>query len=154
MSDIKTPASTSRRAVLKGMVASTAALATGSAMAGSGHEHHHHHGGADNSGLIKLAYDCVKDGEDCLAHCIESFKTGDTTLAECADAVNEMIVMCNAVAKMAAYQSAHLKGVAKTCIEVCKVCEDQCRKHAAKHVSCRASAESCAAFIKECKKYV
>ena len=148
----------SRRNLLKGLVATSAALAasstlvSGSAMAGPDHSHHHHHSANDYSDLIRIANECAQHGDECIAHCIELFKTGDTSLAKCADTVNEMIVMCRALAKMATYDSKEVKAVAKICMDVCQVCADECGKHADKHPNCKACEQSCLECIEEIKK--
>ncbi len=154
MSSNENNKSTSRRDLLKGLLATSAVMATGSALATEDHSHHQHHAmGKINKALVKIANECAQHGDECIDHCIELFKSGDTTVARCAETVNEMIVMCRALAKMGTYQSEQLVAVAKICIDVCQVCADECGKHA-KHPQCKACEESCLECIKECKKIV
>lgn len=145
-------ADATKRNLMKGIVASSALLAAVPSL--SKMDHSHHHMGKLNKDLIKIANECAQHGDECIDHCIALFKTGDTSLANCADTVNEMIVMCRALAKMATYQSEDLKAVAKICINVCQRCVDECSKHEDKHPNCKACADSCRACIKECKKIV
>lgn len=144
---------TTKRNLIKGIVATSAVIAAAPTFAEMDHSHHHHMDSL-NKALIKIANECAQHGDECIAHCIELFKTGDTSLANCADTVNEMIVMCRALAKMATYESEDLKAVAKICIDVCQRCVDECSKHEAKHPKCKACADSCRECIKECKKIV
>ena len=146
--------SNSRRKLLKGLVATSAALAAAPTLAGAEHSHHHHMGTALNQSLIKIANECAQHGDECIAHCIELFKSGDTSLAKCADTVNEMIVMCRALAKMATYQSTELVAVAKVCKSVCQICADECGKHAKTHQNCKACADSCLECIEEINKII
>lgn len=141
-----------RRDLLKGAVVASAAMATGvsSSVLGSSNEHMHHSN--SNSGLVDTALDCVKTGQACLDHCIQLFKQGDNSVADCADKVTEMLAMCNALSQMASYQSKHLAEVAKVCAVVCKDCKKACEKHADKHQSCKDCAESCEKCIKACEK--
>ena len=142
----------SRRDVIRGSIAATAALAAGSmgsAMAASGHQHMHH--GSKNQHLINTAMDCIKDGNACLDHCMQSFKTGDTTLAECAESVNKMLAMCTAVSQMASYNAENLGELAKVCMKECEACKAECDKHASKHEICKMCADSCKACAKACK---
>jgi len=148
------PESNSRRNVLLGGAALTATLATGTAFAAAGEHQHHNHEENKNTGLIDAALHCVKTGDACQEHCIELVKQGDTTIAECLNTVAEMLPMCTALAKLAAYKSTHLVALAKVCIDVCEACEKECRKHEDKHAACKACAESCADCIKECKKII
>jgi Cys-rich four helix bundle protein (predicted Tat secretion target) len=141
-----------RRKVLMGAAAITAAaLIKVDAMAEE-HQHHHHHEIVLNNDLINAALHCVQKGEACQNHCIELVKQGDTTIAECLDAVSVMIPMCETLTKMASFQSKHLNAYAKVCIEVCKDCKAACEEHAKMHAECKACMESCAACIKECEK--
>ena len=152
MSDNHKSESNSRRNLLKGLLASTAAVAAAPSLAATDHSHHHHMSKI-NKALVDIANVCAQHGDECIDHCIELFKSGDTSVARCAETVNEMIVMCRALAKMGTYQSEQLVAVAKICIDVCQVCADECGKHS-KHPQCKACEESCLKCIEECKKIV
>ena len=140
----------SRRKLLAGAVAATATVATGSVFASSNHKHHL--GTKLNTKLIDAALDYVKKGEACSNHCIELVKRDDNSIADCLDAVTEMLPMCETLSKLASSQSKHLYEFAKVCIAVCEDCEKECKVHQKKHPECKACMESCAACIKECKK--
>lgn len=140
----------SRRDLLKGAIAASAAtMASGTVLAGTGHQHHDHIN--SNTALIDTSMDCLKKGQACLDHCFELLKKGDNSIAECADKVNEMLVMCTALSQMASYQSKHLKELAKVCVAACKDCKKECDKHD-KHAECKACSDSCADCIKACEK--
>ena len=110
---------------------------------GSTMDHSHMQHGNPNSAVIDTALDCVKNGQACLDHCIELFKMGDNSVANCADKVTEMLAMCNALSQMASYQSKHLAKFAKVCAAVCKDCKKACDEH-----------QACKACIKVCEKIV
>ena len=57
-----------------------------------------------------------------------------------------------ALLALAAAGSKHLKSMARTCAEICRDCEAECRKHADKMPVCRDCAEACAVMIKETAK--
>ena len=141
----------SRRDVIRGSIAATAALAAGSmgsAVAATGHMHH---GSNKNQHVIDTAMDCIKDGNACLDHCMQSFKTGDTSLADCAESVNKMLAMCTAVSQMAAYNAENLGELAKVCMKECEACKSECDKHASKHEACKMCADSCKECAKACQ---
>jgi hypothetical protein len=73
---------------LIGAGAAGAAVVTisGSALAQTSHEHH-----AAPSSLFDAASNCVKAGLVCSDHCLQAFAAGDTSLAACARAVDEMM---------------------------------------------------------------
>jgi len=149
-----------RRDVLKGLGALAAVATAGvsrNALASSTQHNHQHHAHTVDLGrqrVIDHAMDCIKKGEACNQHCIDLFKAGDTTVANCADSIQEMLASCTAMAKLAAYDSKHLKAMMKVCIGACEDCEAECKKHADKHAECKACADSCADCIRVCKEYL
>jgi Cys-rich four helix bundle protein (predicted Tat secretion target) len=147
--------SLSRREVLclAATASATATLASGVTFAASSeHDHHAHHSKNENVALIDSAFDCIKKGQLCMDHCMELFKAGDTSVADCADSVNEMLAMCTALTQMTAYRSSHLSALAKVCMDVCLDCEKKCREHEDKHAECKACADSCVTCADECEK--
>ena len=150
--DQDTSLDNSKRHLLKGVVAATAVLATGSALASGSHQHHQHHDGpSPTHALADTAAECIKHSELCLAHCIELFKLNDTTLAKCSETVNDTLSVCATLLRLAASESPHLNAYAEICIAVNRDCEKECRKHEKKHDLCKTCADSCADCIKACK---
>lgn len=143
-----------RRQALLATLASTAALAAASRSApatAATDTHADHHGDGPNREVLESALHCARDGEICLAHCLQEFSAGDTTLAECARSVAQLVPVCTALAQLAALRSPHLADIAKAAMAVCRDCEAQCRKHAEHHDFCKDCADSCAACIKACE---
>ena len=118
------------------------------------HEHHQHTIDQGRMRIIEHSTDCVMKGEICIAHCLELFKMGDTSVAECADVAHEMLASCTAMGKLASYDSKHLKDFVRVCIGVCEDCEKACREHEKKHAECKACADSCADCIRVCRDYL
>jgi Cys-rich four helix bundle protein (predicted Tat secretion target) len=110
-----------------------------------------HHGAGPNRDVLESALHCARDGEICMAHCLESFSAGDTMLADCARSVAQLVPVCTALAQLAALKSPRLAEFAKAAALVCKDCEAQCRKHADHHDFCKDCADSCLACIKACE---
>ncbi len=102
--------------------------------------------------LIDAASSCEKEGEICLEHCVARLAANDTTLAECARSVRDMLVACRAVSSFAIQRSPHLKEMATVCAKICRECEAACLKHASHHEECRRCGESCKACAAECDK--
>ena len=137
-----------RRNILIGAAAVAATLVTGTASAATGHSHHANR----DTGLVDAALDCVKTGQACNDHCLALVKSGDTSIADCMVTVTEMLASCTALSQLASTRSDHLAAMAKVCMAICEDCEKECRKHADKHVECKACAKSCRDCIKACKK--
>jgi Cys-rich four helix bundle protein (predicted Tat secretion target) len=123
---------------------------------GTGHDHHGHDASpkaaSQHQALVDAAFDCVRRGEACVPHCVETLAKGDTMLAECLESVLGMLPVCTAVARLAAMDAPRLKELAKVCGDICADCEKVCRKHESHHEVCKACADACAAFVKESKK--
>ncbi|MBF0281934.1 MAG: four-helix bundle copper-binding protein [Zetaproteobacteria bacterium] len=135
-------------------LATTQAFAADSMMMAG--EMHHHHAAAAQPQLkaLQLAlHQCVAASESCIDHCLEMFKSGDVSLADCAISVQETMAFCTAHAKLAAYNSPFLKAMSELGLQVCEACEKQCRKHE-KHAECKACADACLDCIKACKTYL
>lgn len=108
---------------------------------------------APHADLVRIALECSGTGELCLQHCYEEFAKGQTMLAQCAARVSEMIPVCEALASLAALQSTHLKAYAKVCTDVCKACEEECRKHEAHAEICKQCADSCVKVIAALQRF-
>ena len=119
---------------------------------GQSHGAGEHNSGTSHKALIQSALHCVNEGEVCLNHCMNLLGSGDTSLKDCMRTVAVMLPMCATLARVAAMDAERLKEIAAVCVDICKDCEDECRKHEKHHAECKACAESCAACIVECKK--
>lgn len=111
---------------------------------------HDHHKSSRNQKLIEAASDCVLKAEICLQHCLVSLGKGEKELAACAHIVSQVGAVCAALQQMASAESKHLPQLAKVVMDVCKECEEECKK-TDKHPECKACGESCAACAKECQ---
>ncbi len=140
-------------------------LAAGAGIAAAAeHDHAHEHGKEHKyfkaeryprrADLVAATNECISKGVQCLSHCMETFLAGDTTMAECAFAVDQMLAVCNAMYHLAANDSPQLAEMARACIAVCDHCEKECRKHEQHQPECRACADACAALIIEAKKVI
>lgn len=129
-----------------GTGASSAAMA---AAEGGGHEHH---AGGAYKDLIHEAHHCIETGDACAAHCISDMRTGNTELLECLVQVQELVIACQALTKLAAFDSEHVEAYAAATIEVCDTCEAECRKFEERHAECKDCADACVSCATECKK--
>jgi Cys-rich four helix bundle protein (predicted Tat secretion target) len=101
--------------------------------------------------LIDDAFDCEKKGEACLTHCIAMLSTGDPAMGGCAAAVRDMLASVRALGVLATGNSKNARALAKTCGDICRDCEAECRKHD-KHPVCHECAEACAKMQQEIAK--
>jgi Cys-rich four helix bundle protein (predicted Tat secretion target) len=146
--EIREPEGISRRNLLIGAGAMAAALASGAAQAGDHAGHRHEDHATRYPELLDAVNRCLDKGQRCIAHCLVSFKEGDTSLAACASKVHEMEAVCNGFSYLVASNSVYTKDYAKICKQVCSDCEKECRKHEDKHLECQECAEACAQIVK------
>ena len=130
----------SRRDVLLGIGAVTAAYAGSASAAMKGHDHSKH-----STQLVELmdaVNSCIDKGRRCTSHCMVSFTEGDIELADCASKVQEMQAVCGGFAYLVASNSSYTKDYSRVCEQVCRDCAKECRKHE-KHIECEACATAC-----------
>ncbi len=146
-----------RRELLLGAAAMAAAATAGSALAAEHvHDHmnmtHDHHAmSSRNDKLIAAAADCTLKANVCQQHCIDLMGQGDMSMAACARSAGQAAAICQALQQMAASGSRHLPQLARVAMDVCRDCEEECKK-TEQHPECKACKEACAACYAECKK--
>jgi len=109
-------------------------------------DHHAHHA-APARDLVAAAGHCVTEADVCDQHCLAMFREGDKSLVDCAARVRELAALCTAASKLAVQESPRLNALLDVCAESCKACEDECRKHEAKHEVCKTCADACVAMV-------
>lgn len=145
-----------RRELLLGAAAMAAAATAGKAFAAehmhdhAGMEMSHDHPSARNEKLIAAASDCVLKANLCLQHCIVAMGQGEKDLAACAKSSSQVAAICTALQQLASADTKQLPQLAKVAMDICKDCEEECKK-TEKHPECKACKEACAACYKECK---
>ena len=99
---------------------------------------------------------------DALARCIEECFTCEATCTSCADAslgendIAELVIsirdcldcadVCAATGRILARQAsdgAYPRAALVVCVQACRVCAEECERHAAHHEHCRLCAEEC-----------
>ena len=150
---------TSRRDLLKGLGVASAALGVGLPLSANAvavdHSKMNHQLPIDIKleELIDTFLECIKMGEICNQHCMHMFQMGDTSLADCSIAVQELIAANTAVLIFTANNSCHLNTFIKATIKVSKSCLEECEKHE-KHIQCKDCAEACRDCIEFCTEYL
>ncbi|MFZ5534343.1 MAG: four-helix bundle copper-binding protein [Pseudomonadota bacterium] len=145
-----------RRHVLTAMGA-LAALGGMPWVAGAEETKGHVHGAASGKPgemFSAAAADCVTVGNACLAHIFRTFKTGETSLAQCGVLVENTIAVCEAAVKLTLNDSAHAKAMVGVCMKECEDCAEECRKHAKQHAICADMAKSCEATVAAARKFI
>lgn len=135
----------SRRDLLVGAGALASVAVGSSAFAAGKHDHATH--APKRPKLLESLEACTTTGRLCISHCLVTFQEGDTSLAACAAKVHEMMAVCSAMETLVASNSSYAEGMARVCIEACKDCAAECKKHADEHRECRDCMEACRAVV-------
>ena len=139
-----------RRELLLG-AAAMAAAATTSRVFAAGHEHEHQHSTVSPyDKLIAAAADCTLKANLCLQHCIVLLGKGETDMAACARSASQAAAICTALQQLAFSNARQLPQLAKVAMDICKECEEECKK-TERHPECKACKEACIACYKECQ---
>jgi Cys-rich four helix bundle protein (predicted Tat secretion target) len=110
--------------------------------------------GDANTILAAAAHTCCGTGRNCLQHCLNMLARGDTSLAETAQSVHEMIAVCEGTATLAAAGSDHLALAARLCEAVCQSVVDAHTASGAQHEACLACVDACRHTIKAARAIV
>lgn len=103
--------------------------------------------------LADAANECLVKAEECMPHCVRLIDDGDTSLAECLATVIRLRAAVSAMASVAAFDpkpTDSTRALASACAKFCRECEEACKPHYEKHVSCKECGESCARCAKAC----
>ncbi len=130
-----------------------------------GHEHHANPKAAEVKrkttkeleAVIRTSLDCIRTGEICLALCTDHMATGDKSMADCQRGVMNMLPVCEAMLKVASYNSADMKLIkayAKVCAEFTRACDRACEEHAQHVVECKDCMLACRECTKACEALV
>ena len=103
--------------------------------------------------LAKSASDCILTGEACLEHCLRVLASGDTSMADCARSVQQLLAVCRASMSLAAMGSEFTAEIAALCAKACGACAENCQPHIAHHQECKACYESCIEAQKACAAF-
>ncbi|GHH57100.1 four-helix bundle copper-binding protein [Streptomyces candidus] len=116
-------------------------------------------GNVDRGKLIRCIEECLACAQACTA-CADACLSEDMvaeltkcirTNADCAD-------ICTATAavlsRRTGYDAAVTRATLQACATVCKVCADECGRHAEQHDHCRVCAEACRRCEQACNDLI
>ena len=107
--------------------------------------------------LIEETEECLQEGRECLAHCLDSLNGGDTSLVSCQQSVMNMMASVDALNQVAVYgtyKAESMKRLVEACQAFCEDCIIECEKHVKHHKVCRDCAKACEECVKACKSYL
>lgn len=117
---------------------------------------HPHVRGDVNDALIRCieaCYDCAQTCTSCADACLGEDMVRE--LSQCIRLNMDCADACAATGRMASRRTgsneALLKMMIETCAEACRLCGQECGKHAQMHEHCRVCAEACRACEDACR---
>jgi Cys-rich four helix bundle protein (predicted Tat secretion target) len=103
-----------------------------------------------SNALFDSLQGCIRAAELCQAHCQRMLAAGNSSIADCSQAVNALLPACQALAVLTVQRSSYLPRYAALTRDMCLACEKECRKHASEHTECRNCADACSSCAKRC----
>lgn len=141
-----------RKQILQNTALSLGTMAIANSIFGQEHDHKSMPKTNTKSKYAKAmmaAIHCKLATEICINHCITELAKGEKSMAACLKTASETKVACEAFITLAALESSSTKKMANLCIEICKNCEAECKKHSAHDQACKECLDCCKTCIKE-----
>jgi hypothetical protein len=102
---------------------------------------------------IEACMDCEQVCRSCADACLSEEMV--TMLRQCIRLALDCADLCGAVASIMSRRTGSndevLKHLVDTCAEACRICADECVKHASKHAHCKVCADTCRATEEACR---
>lgn len=93
---------------------------------------------------------CIEACENCATSCLSEDNVGK--MANCIQLDRDCADICALTLRFIARGSDYKRSMVQQCINICKACEAECRKH--DHEHCQQCAEACHACHKACEEYL
>lgn len=114
-------------------------------------------GGDTNEALIRCieaCYECAQTCTSCADACLAEGMVKD--LVQCIRLNLDCADVCSATGSVASRRSGSnelvIKRMIETCADACRLCGEECEKHAQMHEHCRICAEACRRCEQACRK--
>jgi Domain of Unknown Function (DUF326). len=118
---------------------------------------HPHVRGNTNDALIHCieeCYDCAQTCITCADACLGEDKVAE--LVQCIRLNMDCADVCNATGAVATRRSgsneAVIRAMLESCATACRLCAEECERHAQMHQHCRICAEECRSCEDSCRK--
>jgi hypothetical protein len=113
--------------------------------------------GIDQDALILCVQECHNCAQTCVAcadACLREPDRADLTRCVgvaliCADIVD---VTRRTVIRVSGYDGAIVRSLLQTCVEACRACYEECRRHALNHEHCRICGDACHRCARACRE--
>ncbi len=101
---------------------------------------------------IEMLIDCANTCTQCADACLAE---GDPALAKCIRLNLDCADICNITGRIATRRTGSdeemIRRMLHSCAAACRLCADECEKHAKMHEHCRICAESCRRCMSACE---
>jgi uncharacterized membrane protein len=111
----------------------------------------------DDDAFVRCIEECLNCAQACTAcadACLAESERAD--LARCISATLNCADVCEAtmrvVSRHTGYDREVVRALLAACVETCRACYDECRKHALEHEHCRICADACHRCVQACQE--
>ncbi|RTL63959.1 MAG: four-helix bundle copper-binding protein [Hyphomicrobiales bacterium] len=118
---------------------------------------HPHVRGQNNDALVRCIEECASCAQVCTS-CADAClgEDGVKMLTQCIRLDLDCADICNATARIATRRTGAdeemIRRMLDTCAAACRLCADECEKHAQMHEHCRICAEACRRCLEACEQ--
>jgi hypothetical protein len=120
--------------------------------------HPHIHGRVDDALVrcIDLCFDCAQTCVSCADACLGEDQVAE--LRQCIRLDMDCADICDATGAVASRRTgsnnAVVRALIETCAEACRLCAQECEKHAGRHEHCRVCADACRQCESVCREAI
>ena len=102
---------------------------------------------------IEACFDCEQACTTCADACL--YEDGVADLRRCIRTNLDCADLCaaagRALSRASKPEATLMRSLLQACVDACKACGDECRRHASMHEHCEHCADSCASCLRACR---
>lgn len=102
----------------------------------------------ENNEIIKALQECIITCNECFDACLKESHVSSMT--DCIRLNRDCADICSLLVQAISRNSNQLSALAKSCVEICRKCADECSKH--DHEHCQRCAKACTECVSQCQK--
>jgi hypothetical protein len=104
--------------------------------------------------FVEEISNCVQTCIACADACLAEPDSGDLArcIGTCVSTGEIAATTLTVVSRRTSFDAVVVRALLQTCVEACRVCYEECRKHALHHEHCRVCGEACMRCMRACSE--
>ena len=100
--------------------------------------------------VLNALQNCIVTCNECFDACLSEHHV--SSMVECIRLDRDCSEICSLLVQAISRNSSNISVLARSCVEICEKCADECSKH--DHDHCKKCAEACNECAKVCRKLI